>query len=520
MHKLADASGRETDFNMKSKRRIRPPRALYQRWVDRGQFLALCLLLLLALLMGGASRGDVSSLVILRPAAILLLGYGLWGLEWEQVKAYRYLFGLAAAMLAVTLIQLVPLPAAVWSRLPGRELIAEIDRLAGLGAVWRPISLAPAATWNGFYAMMVPLGVLVLGARLTIEESCKLLALVIALGLMSALLALLQILGPADGPFYFYDITNPGAAVGLFANRNHQAALLASMFPMLAVFASLSGHSREQADRRTGLAIAAGVFLTPLIFITGSRMGLVVAALGVASSLWLYRHRVRGLARARDLTRPKAEQSGARRHRPPQQPRRAWGLALVGLLSLGLSLVTITMGRGVAYQRIMKQDAAEEFRFKAWGSITQMVGEYFPVGSGLGSFAEVYQVHEPRSLLATTYFNHAHNDWLEVPLTGGLPALALLLCACGLTFARAIQLRRSAGMPRTEQLFARLGLVLVIMFAIASLTDYPLRTPGLASLCALAALWAATPLRRLAAADAVVAQNRGAATTFSRAVTI
>ncbi len=518
---------------MKGKIRIRPPTALYQRWADRGPFLALCLLLLLSLLMGGASRGDVSSLVILRPAAILLLGYGLWGLTWEQVKAYRHLFGLAAAMLVVTLIQLVPLPAAVWSRLPGRELIAEIDRVAGLGAVWRPISLVPAATWNGFYAMMVPLGVLVLGARLTIEESCRLLPLAIALGLVSAFLALLQIIGPAGGPFYFYDITNSGSAVGLFANRNHQAVLLALMFPMLAVIASLSRHSRGprhsrgQAGLRTGLAIAAGAFLVPLTFITGSRMGLVVAALGIASSLLLYRPRVRGLASARDFARPKAEQTGARRHRPPQQPRRAWGLALVGLLSLGLSLATISMGRAEAYQRIMEQDAAEEGRFKAWGPITQMVGEYFPVGSGLGSFAEVYQVHEPRSLLATTYFNHAHNDWLEVLLTGGLPALALLLCACGLTLVRAIQLKRSAGQLkqsagglRTEQLFARLGLVLVIMLAIGSLADYSLRTPGLASLFALAALWAATPMRRLAAADAVVAQNKEAATTFSGAVTI
>lgn len=39
--------------------------------------------------------------------------------------------------------------------------------------------------------------------------------------------------------------------------------------------------------------------------------------------------------------------------------------------------------------------------------------------------------------------------------------------------------------------FARLGLVIVLLSAVASLTDYPLRTPALACLFALAVLWAA-----------------------------
>ncbi len=39
-------------------------------------------------------------------------------------------------------------------------------------------------------------------------------------------------------------------------------------------------------------------------------------------------------------------------------------------------------------------------------------------------------MHEPDALLRADYANHAHNDWLEVALTGGLPALLILAAAC------------------------------------------------------------------------------------------
>lgn len=462
-------------------------------WAGRGTFLAFCALLLAAFAMGGGARGDIASLMILRPLAILLLGYGLWTLRWEHVAGHRYLFGFAVAILVVTLVQLIPLPPSMWTRLPGREFVVEIDRTAGLGAVWRPISLVPGATWNAFFSLMVPLGVLVLGAQLTAEERLRMLPLVIGVGLLSGVLALLQVIGPPDGPLYFYKVTNQGSAVGLFANRNHQAVLLAVMFPMLALFASLADNSGGQALRR-GLAIGAGMFLIPLILITGSRMGLVTGGLGLASVLLLYRPKV-GTSGSGRRSRSSSRQRTAR-HQPQQKAWRNWGvIGFVAVLGLGLSLLTILLGRAEALQRFVEEDGAQDFRLKAWDLVIRMVGEYFPFGSGYGSFVEVYQIQEPRALLDSTYFNHAHNDWLEVLLTGGLPAFLLLGFACVLVFGRALKLARAGGRLRKGMLFSRLGLVLVVQFAIASFADYPLRTPALASLFVLATLWAAAPLK-------------------------
>src|SRR3546814_18783044 len=74
---------------------------------------------------------------------------------------------------------------------------------------------------------------------------------------MSGGLGLAQVIGPRDGPLYLYEITNNGSAVGLFANRNHQAALLACLFPMLAVYASIDHPSAERM--RLKFALCASV---------------------------------------------------------------------------------------------------------------------------------------------------------------------------------------------------------------------------------------------------------------------
>ena len=96
---------------------------------------------------------------------------------------------------------------------------------------------------------------------------------------------------------------------------------------------------------------------------------------------------------------------------------------------------------------------------------------------------------EPRSILDTTYVNHAHNDFLEVLLTAGLPALVLLAAALVLWLV-ATRRAFSRSAPRSnDMVYARLGAVLVVLLALASVSDYPLRVPSLACFFVIAAVW-------------------------------
>lgn len=438
-------------------------------------FLGLCLLLVMVFALGGGSRGDILSLVILRPLSIILLGIGLVTLTRDHVRSHRFLFVMAALILLFLMVQLVPLPPSLWQALPGRDLVTTIDAAAGLAGIWRPMSLDPQATENAFFALLVPATVLVLGAQLTADEHRRLVPLLLIIGTVSALLGLLQVLSDPQGGLYFYRITNNGAPVGLFANRNHQALLLALMLPLLAY----SSTHKQLSFTGSGLVILAGFVLLPLILVAGSRAGMFIGALALCSVPLL-------------VASPVAPSEQVNRGSVGRHSFKSlvWFKGLVVMLGVSLILLTILLGRGLAWERISGTRIEDEMRWAIAPTVIKLVEFYFPWGTGTGSFERVFRIHEPNTLLGPTYMQQAHNDWLDALLTGGAIAgvlLVVVLLAWLLRISRLITRRSSSeAAPR----LSFLGLTLVTLIGLASIVDYPLRVPSLACLFTLAALWA------------------------------
>lgn len=434
-------------------------------------FWALISFLILTFIAGGGARADIQSLIILRPAAILFCGIGLWSLKWDHVKAHSFLFGMAGAIFALVLCHLVPLPPSIWGALPGRGILTEVDKMAQLGAVWRPISMVPTATWNAFYALFIPLAILLLGAQLNKTDLAKLLPLFLGFGLLSGLLGLLQTISDPQGPLYFYNVTNNGMAVGFFSNRNHHAIYLACMFPMLATFARVGLDKARQGPNGKWMVLGVAAFMAPLLLITGSRAGLLAGLLALVAAWLSYRA---------------SGESNRTAMKPHQRRQVLIGAAMIVVL-LGLELLLAS--RSASFSRLLTTDAAEEYRFLVWGPIMSMANSYFPVGSGIGSFVEVFQIDEPSSLLDPTYLNHAHNDWLEVYLTAGLVGVMMLALALWAWLRAAIKLfHKSSGQSSSVRL-ARLGIVTLFLLGLTSFADYPLRVPLLSAFFVIGALW-------------------------------
>ncbi|QJB69760.1 O-antigen ligase family protein [Parasphingorhabdus halotolerans] len=435
-------------------------------------YFALVGFLILTFITGGGSRADIQSLVILRPAAIIMCALALLTLKLEHIKAYRYLFVIATIIFLLVGSHLVPLPPSIWRALPSGELVSKVYELAGIGEVWRPLSMVPSTTLNAFYSLFVPLAVLLLGSQISAEESFSLLPFILIFGLLSAFVGLLQIMGAPDGSLYFYRITNNGSAVGLFSNRNHQAILLAMLFPMLAVYASAGGRRELNKTKfRNGIMISAGAVLIPLLLVTGSRAGLVLGTFGLMAAFLFYSKSVSNRSEIRKVGK-----------------WRIFGI-VVGFGTLSLGAITALMSRGEALQRLFATDQTEDLRFKIWPIIVETSWKYFPTGSGIGSFVEVYQIDEPYNLLARSYVNHAHNDWLEVFMTAGLPGLLILLF-CIVAFAIATYRAFVASKKDSSSIqYMRLGAIMVFMLALGSIGDYPLRTPSLSCLFVIASIW-------------------------------
>jgi O-antigen ligase len=450
----------------------RPAKKLASRFNGEAvPFWALTAFLVLTFVLGGGSRSDIQSLIILRPASIIFCGLGLWSLRWGHIRDNQFLFGMAAAIFALVLIHLLPLPPLIWRALPGREIIVAIDKAAELDAVWRPISMVPSGTWNALFSLFAPLAVLILGAQVTRDQRYALLYVLLAIGLTSGFLGILQVISAPDGPLYPYSITNNGSAVGLFSNRNHQAMFLASLFPMLAIAASTMLRSEEQSRIRMWMAISVGILLVPLLLVVGSRAGLILGVLGLLASLLLYRKPTALTPKKRTLKKFDLR----------------YVLVIFAVICVGA--VTIAMSRAEAFQRLFAGGQAEDDRLQMWLPAVDMAWKYFPVGSGVGSFVNVFQIDEPYKLLIEPYANHAHNDWLELYLTAGLPALLLLGVAIAGYAKRCWLVFRSPPGDARQPRFARLGAVVIALLALGSVGDYPLRTPSLACAFVVAALW-------------------------------
>jgi O-antigen ligase len=76
---------------------------------------------------------------------------------------------------------------------------------------------------------------------------------------------------------------------------------------------------------------------------------------------------------------------------------------------------------------------------------------------------------------------------LEILFTAGLPGAALVLLALAFLAAAAWRSLRASG---DAALFKRLGILVIILLAIASISDDPVRTPILSAVFVLAAIWA------------------------------
>ena len=81
----------------------------------------------------------------------------------------------------------------------------------------------------------------------------------------------------------------------------------------------------------------------------------------------------------------------------------------------------------------------------------------------------VYETFAPRTLLGESYVNHAHNDWLELWLTGGIPAILLAFAFLAWLAASTVRLWRSDE-PQGSVLDLALARAAPIVIVIATVT--------------------------------------------------
>jgi O-antigen ligase len=321
-------------------------------------------------------------------------------------------------------------------------------------------------TANSLASLVVPFATLLLFIQLSVRRREHILALVVGIAFAGAILGILQQLANPSSPLFFYAITNNGQAVGLFANRNHHAVFLCCAL-LIALYLAHSWRHTAQANRLVLLFVAAAsIFIA--ILANASRAGLICLAttLIIAAIALLAGPRLGRSQRARALS---------------------W-VALPCLLVPALAMFGLfaAADRSPALARLLGDSQLEEYRARILPHLVEMASLYQPWGTGFGSFEYAFRMREPIELLQPAYLNNAHNDWAQWVIEGGIGAIAIGLGLLAVIVWRLLLLVRAGHKDSAGRLHPGwLGAAVLVVLAIASLVDYPLRVPSIMALATI-----------------------------------
>jgi O-antigen ligase len=447
-------------------------RTLFDRARFTGWSLAAWLLvmfLFVLLIGGGASRSDVMGQLVVRTTSVAILITLILAADRNTIRNCGAVPWLLAAIVALPLLQLLPLPPDLWRNLPGRAELLPAMPTADQH-VWRPLSLSPGNTINAAISLIVPVTTLALLALLKPNERAWLPTGLLVLVVLSMTIGILQF----TGIDIEQRLINYSTDVrGTFANRNHFALLLAVGCLITPHVAMMIGHRFRWLR---GGAIGLLLLLILTVLASGSRMGLLLSVIGTFGG---------GLV---------AREQFMRTWRRQRKPMRVAGIVGSAAIVAGVLGAAVYMNRAASVERLSEAEVGQDMRIRALPTVIDMVRDYAPFGTGLGSFDPMFRLHEPFALLKPTYFNRAHNDLLEVVLDAGVAGLLLILVAALWWALASWRVWRQ----RSDDTIAaaRIGSATIMLTTIASLVDYPARTPLIMAVVTIAATLLAWGARR------------------------
>ena len=429
--------------------------------------------LAVALVLGGGGTTNPGTEMILQPLVALLLALPLLHPKLADGLGPipRPAWVIAALVLVIPVLQLIPLPPAIWHSLPDRAPEIASLSLVGQADRWMPWSMAPARTFISFLAMVVPVLMLLAVARTDLVGRLWLCATVVGVAGASVMLGALQLSHAAGHNWTLYSYAHFGVIVGFQANHNAEADLLSIALMACGVIAcAVVGLVRNRNVFWGGVAFTGAIQLV-VVFLTGSRTGIALLPIALAvcaAMLW-----------------PLARQQFSRR------------TLLLGLGG-GTASIGVVLAIGIhSVDRIMNRFSnLKDARGDIWIDTLHAMGQVWPMGGGIGSFPPIFNAAERLEVVRNTVAGRAHNDWMEWTLEAGLPGVIVLLAVLAIVGTIAwrrlgFELRAQGTLhSRAQALF---GIGIMVQLGVHALDDFPIREMSLASLLAMAAAMLFTP---------------------------
>lgn len=418
--------------------------------------MAAAAMLVLCVVTGGNSAKGNLGMMAAQMLAIPLLCFSAYFASLRgNPGMVRWGAAVALLIAVVPLLQLLSIPAPLW-KLPTERvsLLTDLGR-AGLETVDMRWTLSPSATERNLYFLLPGMALFFCMLAMGRTAWRRMLGLIVIVGLLNLVFAFVQLAAGQSSFLNPYPEYAPSLG-GIFANRNHQADLLAIGLMLVSVFL-VDYWKQEPGSQRSigkiGALIVIALILVVSLPLVGSRAGVIVAMVMLMATL---------------LT------SGL----PTWRSFRRKPLLQVGAL---VTLIVFLVGLHAANAWMQVDAAVEGSRYTMLTETVRIGQQHAPWGSGFGTFIPTFQQGAGESVPLDSYVNNAHNEYAQWWLEAGVAGVALTLSALAVLIASLIALlrQRQGSTTRVIGVAAMMGIGVIVLH---STVDYPLRTQAMSAI--------------------------------------
>ncbi len=422
-------------------------------WLTRPHLLfALSALMILCIPWYASGKSAISLLIleVLGGIQLLILCCG-------HTRSSRYGLGVLVWLFLLFLVlgtaaYLLPLSFEQWSSLSGRERFAPaIEWLQANGeSPALSASLVRERTVSSLILLLVLISLFVSVALQTDRLKKYLLILLLIVAAVQGILGVIQFSTRLD-QWAFFD--NPaGTAAGTYLNRDHFSALMYMMLPIsLGLLANYFSQLNSRAtDNQYSLVNVLGLALLVILFVCAalfstSRAGIALTVLAMLLSLLAFALPVGGWKSAGIM-----------------------GIVLVTSVGAAMSVGIVS-----ALNRFIAINPFEDARWEFFTHAITGIKTFWPIGSGVGTFQEVYATLQP--VEQARFINHVHNDYLELLFETGIIGAIILIFALLIYLKSWFSLRK---IKWTEMKFIRVAAgISLLLLLLHELVDFNLHTP-------------------------------------------
>lgn len=368
--------------------------------------------------------------------ALLLLWSIKQMVQWKLQLHWCLVSALLVVLFIVSALSLVALPrstmqwispeaARLYDALLPQQREKPVAEVSVEPMVFEPgttLSLYPGTTQTALIELLAVI-VLFFIVRHSLASPARLKRLAYAMVINGCILSIFALIQKVRAPSYtVYGISVPGEAFGPFINRNHFASyvnfciclglglFLTSMQRRGGSYRTTAAGQRVPVSYSTGgfseilqhpeavwLLIPVAVCITAVLA-SLSRGGILslLVAMGIAGLTWRRRY----------------------------GSQNVWAMLAIPVVALGILL---WYGATPTLERIEQEHTSTEGRFAIWKAGWDAFCKFPLVGTGFGTFSVVEPMYRPSTADQSMMHLHAHNEYMEALVEGGILRLAITL---------------------------------------------------------------------------------------------